>query len=118
MSHFILLITCIISVEVFIRLNFLSILDSILQVTRKVTFVIPADNISDHWKEKVVPAYALKIMKYSSQIFLILLIMLSLFFVADSLRNGFLEYTLSLMGIIESILFAWGYIYFRKSLIK
>ena len=68
MIHFILLLVCILSVEVFIRLNFLSHLDSILKLT-KVTYVIPRNNISDHWKEKVIPAYALK---YSYlQIFLI-----------------------------------------------
>ena len=118
MTHLLLLIVCILSVEVFIRLNFLSYLDSILKVTRKVTYVIPQNNISDHWKEKVVPAYALRMMKYSLQILLILLLILSLFFIADYFFNDFLALTLSLIGIIESIVFAFGYVYLRKSLIK
>jgi len=118
MTHLLLLIVCILSVEVFIRLNFLSYLDSILKVTRKVTYVIPQNNISDHWKEKVVPAYALRMMKYSLQILLILLLILSLFLIADFFFNDFLALTLSLIGIIESIVFAFGYVYLRKSLIK
>tara|TARA_B110000093_G_scaffold157721_1_gene176221 strand:+ start:349 stop:705 length:357 start_codon:yes stop_codon:yes gene_type:complete len=118
MSHLLLLLVCIVSVEVFIRLNFLSLLDSILKVTRKVIHVIPEDSISDHWKEKVIPAYALRMMKYSLQILLILLLILSLFFVADYFFNGFLALTLSLFGIIESMVFAFGYAYLRKSLIK
>ena len=118
MIHLLLLLVCIASVEVFIRLNFLSILDSILKVTRKVTYVIPRDNISDHWKEKVIPMYALRMMKYSLQILLILLLILSLFFIADFFFNNFFAFTLSLIGIVESMVFAFGYFYLRKSVIE
>ena len=118
MIHLLLSLVCILSVEVFIRLNFLSYLASILKVTKKVTFVIPKSNISDHWKEKVIPAYALRIMKYSLQILLILLLILSLFFIADFFFNDFLVFTFSLIGIIESMVFAFGYVYLRKLFIK
>ena len=118
MSHIVLLLVCVLSVEGFIRFHFLSILDSILKVIRKVIHIIPQDNISDHWKEKAIPAYALRMMKYSLQVLLILLLILSLFFVADYFFNGFLALTLSLFGIIESMVFAFGYAYLRKSLIK
>jgi hypothetical protein len=118
MIHFVLLLVCVLSVEVFIRSHFLSVLDSTLKVIRKVTYVIPQDNISDHWKEKVIPAYALRMMKYSLQILLILLLLLSLFFVAYYFFNDFLALTLSFFGIIESMVFAFGYAYLRKSLIK
>ena len=118
MIHLLLLLVCIASVEVFIRLNFLSILDSILKVTRKVTYVIPRDNISDHWKEKVIPMYALRMMKYSLQILLILLLILSLFFIVDFFFNNFFAFTLSLIGIVESMVFAFGYFYLRKSVIE
>ena len=114
MIHFVLLLVCVLSVEVFTRSNFLLILDSILKVTKKVIYVIPQNNISDHWKEKVVPAYALRIMKYSLQILLIPLLILSLFFVADYFFNDFLALTLSFFGIIESMVFAFGCVYLRK----
>ena len=118
MIHFLLLLVCILSVEVFIRLYFLSYFDSILKVTKKVIHVIPRNNISDHWKEKVVPAYALRIMKYSLQILLILLLILSLFLIADFFFNDFLALTLSLTGTLESLVFAFGYVYLRKLFIK
>lgn len=118
MNHFILSLVCILSIEVFTRLKFLSYLDSILKVTKKVTYVIAKNHISDHWKEKVIPAYALMIMKYSLQILLILLMIMSLFFIADYLFNDFLAFTFSLIGVIESMVFAFGYFYLRKSLIK
>ena len=118
MIHFVLLLVCALSVEVFIRFNFLLILGSILKVIRKIIYVIPRDNISDHWKEKFIPAYALRMMKYCLQILLIILLILSLFFVADYFSNDFLTLTLSFFGIIESMVFAFGYVYLRKSLIK
>ena len=118
MIHLILLLVCILSVEVFIRLNFLPHLDSILKVTKKVTYVIQKSNISDHWKEKVIPAYALRIMKYSLRILVILLLIMSLFFITDFFYNNFLAFTFSLIGIIESMVFAFGYIHFRELFIK
>ena len=118
MIHLLLLLVCILSVEVFIRLNFLSYLDSILKVTKRVFYVIPNNNISDHWKEKIIPAYALRIMKYSLQILVILLLIMSLFFIPNYFFNNFLAFTLSLIGITESMVFAFSYVYLRKSVIK
>jgi hypothetical protein len=118
MIHLLLSLVCILSVEVFIRLNFLSHLDSILKVTKRVTYIIPNNNISDHWKEKVIPAYALRIMKYSLQILVILLLIMSLFFIPNYFFNDFLAFIFSLIGIIESMVFAFGYVYLRKPLIK
>lgn len=118
MIHLLLSLICILSVEVFTRLNFLLHLDSIIKVTKKVTYVIPNNNISDHWKEKVIPAYALSIMKYSLQILLILLLIMSLFFIPNYFFNNFLAFTLSLIGITESMVFAFSYVYLRKLFIK
>ena len=118
MIHFLLSLVCILSVEIFIKLNFLSHLDSILKVKKKVTYVIPKSNISDHWKEKVIPAYALSIMKCSLQILLILLLIMTLFLISEFFFNDFLAFTFSLIGIIESMVFAFGYVFLRKSLIK
>jgi hypothetical protein len=87
-------------------------------VTKKAIYVISQNNISDHWKEKAVPAYALRTMKYSLQISLILLVILSLFLIAGFFFNDFLALTLSIFGILESLVFAFGYVYLRKSLIK
>ena len=118
MIHLLLLLVCILSVEVFIRSNFLLLIDSILNVSKRVTYVIPQSKISDHWKEKVIPLYALRIMKYSLKILLILLMIFSFFLVADLFLSDFLTFALSLIGIIESIVFASGSVYLRKLFIK
>ena len=114
MNHLILLLICVLSIEIFLRFNFLSCFNSILKVTKKIIYTLPNKKISDHWKEIVIPAYALKIMKFSSQILLIFLCIISLFLIADMLVNRFIVFTLSFLGIIESIVFAFVYVYLRK----
>ena len=118
MSHLALLMVCILSVEFFIRLNFLLVIDSLFKVIRKVIYVIFKKNISDHWKEKVIPIYALRIMKYSLQIFLILFLIIIVFASASYFFNDLIRLTLSIFGIMESMIFAFGYAYIRKSLVK
>ena len=89
MIHFFLLLACILSVEIFLRLNFLLYLESIINVTKRVVYIVRQNNISDHWKKKVVPTYALRIMKRSLQILLILLLVMSLFFVVSYFFSDF-----------------------------
>jgi hypothetical protein len=118
MLHFLLLLVCILSVELFLRLNILLQLNSIINVIKKVTYVIFQKNISDHWKEKVVPAYAFKIMKYSLQILIIILFIFSLFIITSFFFKNFLEFTFSFIGIFEALVFAFSYFYLRALFIK
>ena len=118
MNHLVLILLGILSIEIFLRFGFLLYLDSILKVTKKVTHTLLNKQISDHWKEKVIPVYALKIMKFSLKILLILLCIISLFLIADILITGFLKFTISLNGVIESMVFAFLYIYVRRSFAK
>lgn len=118
MFHLLIFLVCILSIEIFIRLKFLYLLDLLCKVAIKVTRVIPAGNISDHWKEKVIPQYALIIMKRSIQMLLILLLITSLFFIVDYIKNDFIKFSLSLVGIIDSICFAFGYVYLRNFFAK
>ena len=118
MYHLILFFVCILSLEIFVRLKFLSILNSFFKVIKNVTIIIPKKNISDHWKEKVIPSYALRMMKYSLQLLLILLLIISFFFILCYSFDEFLNLTFSLIGIIETIVFTFGCIFLRKLLIK
>lgn len=118
MIHLIILFVCILSVEILTRLNFLSLLELILKVTRKVTHIILADTISDHWKARVIPAYSFKIMKYSLQILFILLLILSLFLIAEYFVSDFMKFAFSSIGIIEATVFGFGYIFLRNFFIE
>ena len=113
MIHFLTLVVCILSVEIFIRSNFTANLGSVLKVTRKVIQILPQNNISDHWKERAIPAYAVKIMQYSLKMLLIILSIVILFIFANLYFEGFIDFSVSPRGIAEAVVFAFSYIRLR-----
>ena len=114
-DHAVLLVLCVLSVEIVVRSSLLNALGAILHVTGKAAFVMSRNSISDHWKEKVVPEYALRLLKLSTRVSLVVLVVLFLFVAADYVLGSFRALALSLIGAIESVLFATGYYYLRKS---
>lgn len=118
MIHLLLLIVCILSIEIFLRCNFLFYLESILKVTNNIIQILTNKKISDHWKEFVIPSYALNIMKLSLQILLILLCIMSMFLITDIFVENFVVYISSWIGIFESIIFAFAYVYLRRLLTR
>ena len=113
MIHLLLLLVCILSVEILIRFNFLSPLDSILKITKKVTYVIPQNNISDHWKEKMVPVYAFILLKNSLLILGILFLIILVFSAFIVLSSKFLTLILSITGVAMSIVVSFTYLKLR-----
>ena len=118
MNHLILLVLCLLFVEIFIRSNYILLINSTIKVSKKATYVILNKSISDHWKENIIPAYSLQMMKSSFQILLILLLIIYIFIIVDNFFSGFLAFIFSLSGIIESILFAFSYAYIRRLIVK
>lgn len=118
MIHVLLLITCILSVEVLIKSNFLFISCSIANISKEAIRIIALKNVSEHWKEKILPLYALRIMICSIKILIIFLIIISLFIITDLYFDNFLTFSLSLIGVFESLVFAIGYGHLRKLLTK
>ena len=114
MNHLILLVICLLSVEIFIRSNYFLLIKSTINVSKKAIDTILNKNISDHWKENIIPKYSLQMMKYSLQMLLILCLIIFIFLIADNFFSGFLDFTLSWNGIIESILIVFSYAYIRK----
>jgi len=113
-NHLILLGTCILSIEIFIRSKYILLLNSIMKLSKKATYIILNKNISDHWKEKIIPQYSIQIMKCSWKMLFILLLIIFIFGIANNLFSGFLEFLFSWNGIIKSILIAFSYGYIRK----
>ena len=118
MNHLILFVICLLSVEIFIRSNYIPLLNSTIKVSKKAISTILNKNISDHWKENIIPKYSLQMMKYSMQMLLILFLIIFIFVIADNLFSGFLAFTLSWNGIIESILLAFSYASIRKLIFR
>ena len=109
MNHIILLFICCLSVEIFIRSNYVPLINSTIYVSKKAISIILNKNISDHWKENIIPKYSLQMMKYSLQMLLTISLIIFIFIIADDLYSGFLAFTLSWKGIIRSILIAFSY---------
>ena len=118
MTHLILLFICFLSVEIFVRSNYISLINSLVKVSKKAINIISNKKISDHWKEYIIPKYSIQMMKVSLQMLLILLLIIFIFVLVDNFLSGFLEFTFSLNGIIESILLAFSYAYMRKLIFK
>ena len=118
MNHLILLIICFLSVEIFIRSNYILLIKSTINFSKKAISTILNKNISDHWKENIIPKYSLQMMNFSLRMLLIIFLIIFIFFIADNLHRGFLDFTISLNGIIQSILIAFSYAYLRKLIFK
>ena len=118
MNHLILFISCLFSVEIFIRSKYISLVNLTIKVSKKAINTISNKNISDHWKENIIPKYSLQMMKYSMQMLLILFLIILIFIISDNLFVGFLAFTFSWKGIIESILLAFSYAYIRKIIFR
>ena len=118
MNHLILLFICFLSVEIFIRSNYIHLINSTINVSKRAISTILNKNISDHWKENIIPKYSLQMMIYSVQMILILFLVIFIFVIADNLFSGFLAFTLFWNGIIESILISFTYAYTRKLIFK
>ena len=118
MNHLILVIISLFSVEILIRSNYIFLVNLTIKVGKKAIHTISNKNISDHWKENIIPKYSLQMMKYSMQMLLILFLIIFIFVIADNLFSGFLIFIFSWNGIIESILLAFSYAYIRKLIFR
>ena len=114
MKHFILFLLSMLTIEVFIRFNLLRISKYIFKMIKKVTNVIFNNKVSDQWKEKSIPIYASRIIISSLKIILIFLFVFFAFYIADFFLKHFLFFVISPMGMFESMIFVFGYLYIRS----
>ena len=114
MVHYVyLIVACVLSIELFLRLKFISYVNSILKNTNKVFRVIISSNISDHWKEKMVPTYAFILLKNSLSILGILFLIILVFSAFIVLSSKFLALILSVTGVATSIVISLTYLKLR-----
>ena len=118
MNYFILLAICFLSVEILIRSKYFNVISSTIKLVKKTIYVIMSKNISDHWKENIIPKYSLKIMNFSLKNLFTLLALTSIFLLLEIIFNGFLKFTFSFYRIILSIVSTIIYVYFRKFIIR
>ena len=115
-----LVIATILSCELFVRLPLLSTLNKLWQVFEKIWFTLGSRSISDHWKERVLPVYGLRIVSFSIQGFALLLLALLPFAVASmaskAMNFKFIQLVTGVGGIAAITAIAWAYLAVRKKL--
>ena len=117
-SYILLSLTCIITIEAIKKSNLIVSFNSIVAVTLKIKTVMFSKNIGDNWKEIILPTYAFKIMQHSSKIIIIFLLIIASILIINEIFVGFLNFALSLIGIILSILISTAYILVQKNVLK
>jgi len=111
-------VLCIILVEVMVRAPLQSVISEISTVARKALHVLGAKSVSDHWKEKVILAYAgslfmstIKLAGLLVAIGAIAILLLSIFEYSGVRISDFIT---SWTGILFSLLVAMAYYTMRK----
>jgi len=104
----------VLSVEIFIQSSFQLILHSLKKTSGKVFKVLQSNNISDHWKEKVILKYSLILFKRSLKALFVLLFIVFIFLSVSYFDYTFIYFSISLIGIIESILVCFIYVKIRN----
>jgi hypothetical protein len=112
--HACLVAACILGVEVFVRSGFTGRVRRMGETAGKVARLIPEKRISDHWKEKMVPAYAFAIMRASLWMLAVLLSVIAVFLALSLVSDGFLPWLMSVGGILESLAVAVVYVQVRN----
>lgn len=111
-------VLCIILIEFVIRIPLRGIISEISIVTRKVLHTLGAKSVSDHWKEKVMLAYARSLFTSTMKItgFLIALgaVAFLLIFVLDYFGANVGDFIVSLVGVLFSMVVATVYLSIRK----
>jgi len=114
-------VSVIFAVEIFLRTSFRKNISEMLSFMRRSGKTITSSRISDHWKEKVLVHYALKIFTNSLQLLFCLFLTVSPIFVLHFSGNMFGADVLTLLmtplGILISILFASFYVVLRNKVL-
>ena len=122
MDWIFLLLGSVCFVEIFIRLNSLSLINSLGTILNRVTRVIRSSRISDHWKERVLPRYSLALFKQSLLIFAVLVASFLIFpvlgLVSELLNGQFIALSTSALGITASTCIALSYATLRSKASK
>ncbi len=113
MSWLLLSVCCIVFVEVVLRLDVAGQARAAGLIVSKATRTIRSPRISDHWKERVLPTYSLRLLTASFRLFATVLLALVPIMLATWLSGGqdshFLQLALSWPGILGATGLAVAY---------
>ncbi|MBT3453526.1 MAG: hypothetical protein HN447_00770 [Lentimicrobiaceae bacterium] len=80
--------------------------------------LVSSSNISDHWKERVIPKYALIIIINALKFLGVLCLIVVVFIGFHLLFDEFFQFSISIVGMVEMLVFSVIYIKIRAKLIR
>lgn len=114
-DYILLLVCCVLSVEVFIRSKIIRRVGDSASAAKKAVRVLSTDSISDHWKEKAIQSYAALIFRNSAKVLAILTLALLPFVLAAWYSPILIDYVLSSVGSVVTLVMAAGYVAVRRT---
>ena len=118
MNFIVLFLLLIIVIEIILNFKFFYKLNLITKLLNKAIKIITNKKISDHWKEKIIPKYSIKIFRISFLIILLFSLILFIFYIASLIFEDFYLAIYSFEGILLSILFSFFYSLIKINFIK
>jgi hypothetical protein len=115
-DYVLLILACFLNIEIFLKFKFTIYLKSLGMYIKKVFHIIISSDISDHWKEKMVPVYALIILKNSLILLGVLLLIIFTFSLFAVFSNNYFSIIFSISGLLTSILASYLYLMLRNFL--
>ena len=86
-------------------------------IIKKIIKMIISKSISDHWKQKMIFAYSINLIKNSAKMIFIITLIVIYYFIFQLNVSEFQKLVFSFFGTLEITLIIIFYIYFRKKLI-
>jgi hypothetical protein len=112
-NHFILAVFIVVTIELFVRINALVFVHKMIEKFSSFAKLMSSNSVSDHWKEKVIPTYALIIIINALKFLGVLLLIAGLFAGLGGIFDGFFQFSISAVGIVEMLLFSLLYLKIR-----
>ena len=115
-NHILLICSTVIIYEFIIHIKFKDVLKSNLKIYQKILKLIQYKNVSDFRKEKLILNYSKSLFKVSVKIFVIIISIMVFMIILNFLFSSYLNFVMSILGIIELSIFFLIYHYMRKKI--
>ena len=114
-NQILLVCSCLVIYEFIQLVNFINIVKSNLKIYQKILKLFKYKNVSDFRKEKLLFNYSKSLLLISIKIIVILIFILVFMMILNLLSSSYLNFILSILGIIElSIIFMIYHLIRRK----
>ena len=115
-NHILLICSTVIIYEFIIHIKFKDVLKSNLKIYQKILKLIQYKNVSDFRKEKLILNYSKSLFKVSVKIFVIIISIVVFMIILNFLFSSYLNFVMSILGIIELSIFFLIYHFMRKKI--